>query len=530
MKDLCSYAISFHALDNANNSLSAQLRSLESESAIYIFIIIINNNRKIHKKILSDIYENSGFNYLLNIHEGLSLLMANKLIEEDENYYYISNNSTIIQWMKLESDENSFAKYTLNVLNELRNYYENIDRNKKNIYISENECFLILIKIYIRLNPHKLYNVIDRLERLAGNFVSPEQGYNYYKIILNELSHMRKNFLSVYYRAFRFCCGLELYDDAYKLLLSLEKDICDIDEYNINYALVLYFREKFTDSLLFIEKNIPKENNRTKLYYQLLKLLNFRMLNQNQKCIAVAQEIAKSQDEFNKYKEYAFYLCLSDLYKPKKKAIEDISIGIKLLERNKLYDEANKFRISLSYLYGTLYQTTKALTILQESEKFINNQLLYKVIFLNNRSAYNLLIGNYSNQVSDDLNAAEDYARDTFSKLVILNNHLIWCIENNKSEMAEYICKEIMDLMNDMPEKQLNSLIYYNLYLYYHRTFREKNAQYFYQKAYELIEYSCNLRWRFSCQGPLTLEQLKFLDKPWNVCFLARWEITYLDN
>lgn len=528
LKDLIAYAISFQTSGDEGNRLSTLLKLLESESAISIFAIIMINNRKILKSVLWDIYEKSGFKYLLNMQEGLLSLKSNKLIEEDDHYYYIANKSITIQWIQLENEENYFTKYILNVLNELQRYYEEIDNKSKYTLVSESECFFILVKIYIRLNPHKLYNLIGKLGKIAGTFVSPEQGFGYYKIILKELEHKRKDFISAYYQAFRFCCGLELYDDAYEVLLSIKSDIRDKDEYNINYALVLYYREKYEESLLFIERHMPKENTRIKLYYQLLKLLIFRMTNQNEKCIAVADDINKNKADYYQYKEYAYYLCLSDLYKSKTKAIEDISNGIKLLDSYKLYDEAYKFRLSLSYLYGTLYQTTKALNILNECEKFINNQLLYKVIFLNNRSAFNLLIGNFSNQISDDLNIAEDYARDSFSKLVILNNHLIWCFETNNSEIGNFICREIIGLADRIHEKQLISLLYYNIYLFYYKDHQEKLANDFYQKSYELIEYSCNLRWRFSCQGPLTLEQLKFLEKPWNIFFLSRWEITYL--
>lgn len=527
LKDLLSYAITYNDPEKYETGTKTLLMNLKDESSIYIFTVIALNNGQIQKKMLFDLFKTSEFNLFLDIKSGLALLLEENLVEEVEEYIYISHTSTIKTWKQLRETQ-VFSKYIYNILNELKVYYENIYKTENYIYITRNECFLLLIQIYFEINPLKIYSFANELEKLAGNLLTPRRALNYYKKCLEILYAKREDYLPFFYRAFHFCCAIELYEDSYKILNSIKDVVSDQQEYNINYALILCLLNKYEQSLEFISMQIVTDN-RIRLYYYLIELINYRMLNQNSKCFEIANIIEDHKQDYVNYREYAYFLCLADLYKSKKEAIKSLKKGIYLLEKvYNLSDEAYRFRISLSYVYGSLYNHQKALTLLKKTKQYVNNQILYKAIFYNNSSAYNLLMHNYDQQVSDDLNIAEDYANDPFSKLVILNNHLIWCMEKEKFDMGNFIYKNILKCLDTESEKQLISLVYYNLFLFFEKQNKNELAELYYQKAKDLADYSCNLRWRFSYQGPLTKEQLKIISNPWNVCFLARWEFSYL--
>jgi len=388
LKDLLSYAITYNNPEKYETGTKTLLMNLKDESSIYIFTVIALNNGQIHKKMLFDLFRTSEFNLFLDMKSGLDILFREGLIEEIEEYIYISHTSTIKTWKHLREIQ-VFSKYIYNILNELKVYYESIYKTENYIYITRNECFLLLVQIYFEINPLKIYSFASELEKLAGNLLTPRRAFDYYKRCLEILYSKREYYLPFFYRAFHFCSAIELYEDSYRILTSIKDVVSDQQEYNINYALILCLLSKYEQSLEFIAMQTVTDN-RIKLYYYLIELINYRMLNQNNKCYEIANIIENNKEDYANYREYAYFLCLADLYKPKKEAIKSLEKGIYLLDKvYNLTDEAYRFRISLSYIYGALYNHQKALSILKKTKQYVDNQILYKAIF------YNKIIGEF---------------------------------------------------------------------------------------------------------------------------------------
>ena len=137
-----------------------------------------------------------------------------------------------------------------------------------------------------------------------------------------------------------------------------------------------------------------------------------------------------------------------------------------------------------------------------------------------------LLDNDFSEEVWDLLDQSELSAVVPFDKLAILNNKLIWCIENRAFSKADLIVNQISRLFAFEPDKHLHSFMNYNLYLFYSELGVITEAEKFYKRADELKEYCMTLNMRMTQKND---EKRNFLlSKRWHVCFLEYWTFDVL--
>ena len=104
-------------------------------------------------------------------------------------------------------------------------------------------------------------------------------------------------------------------------------------------------------------------------------------------------------------------------------------------------------------------------------------------MLLVNRAAIMLLDNDFSEEVWDLLEQSELSAVVPFDKLAILNNKLIWCIENKAFMKADLIVNQIRRLFSFEPDKHLHSFMNYNLYLFYSELGVISEAEKYYKNA-----------------------------------------------
>ena len=508
---------------NGKNSATYEsIASLNQNDSLILSIICLNDS-KINKYMLGGLL-NSYPN--INISESLDTLINSlDLIIARDDDYYIKHASIFDNWVVLS--ESKLKSTTLIAYSLLKNHYNNL---LENAHISSNQnIFLLLIKLYSKYEPDKIYDLLNNFDNILQEFLSPKQLEEYIVTIDEELSNNISEYEDFYYKLIDICLNVKLFDLADELLQKLFI-YNNLKKYIFYKCNIFIQKEDHKSNIEFINeiiKNLYDEY--FVLYLKLFLMVSYRSVNDNNMVQIINQEIEAS---INRYKDtlfYGFYLRLSEIKKKRNEAIIDVENSVSHFQKFNSNVQVAKSRVALSFLYAVTGNTNAAIIESDKAEKIIVKDFANRHIFYNNKAAIYLLNRNKGKEILSMLKSAEEYAIGTFDKLAIYNNILVYSLETNDDRNAKIYATKIRNNISNEPDKHLLSIIYYNLHLYYESINNYSLRDEYFSKSFSLKEFCKSLNARLTHTNIDDGTHI-LISNPWHVCFLDYWNIDYCEN
>ena len=479
------------------------------------------------------------FDIICNLFETKRLSFSNDiqfcLIELVDKYNFstIEGNNLLIKHASILDAWNKYANlyptHNFIAYRELDYYYSKlIEKKEEPIYYFVQK----LLDLYVNFDPIKIYHLIPHLKSVVYNHVTPKRAWEYIYGFVNSIDTKLDIFVSLIYEFIEWCCDLDLIFEANHLLAMLETQsdyLCNI-RYDFCFCKINYLLGNYNTVIDYItrKKTIIKDEE-TQLYYNLFLIIAYRSTNEYQKMSNIVKLI-KTNKANKALNEYGFFLRLAEVYMKKDSCIKTIEESVDFFYRNNVPEQAAKSNISLSYIYAINGETKKALKALTAAESELGFTSALSYIFKVNRACINMLNDTVDVTVWDLLDAAELVVENDFSRLAIVNNKIICCIEGVNKHKASYLENRAQELLKTVPDKHMHAIVSYNLYLMYKNSDGEK-AKFYLNVAYKNLDYCNTLAIRLNANIKDKNAVSDFLlTKPWHVCFLSCWEFDYIKN
>lgn len=516
--------------DNTNDDLQfydptyEKLRCLEKEELYVVAVIILCNGS------MSTIFYEGVFQDDPLIKNKIYILEKlcdknHRILELSDGNIKIEHASIIDTWNKYE---NEFMEFSLLGYSRLQTILRSIIESETPFYISKHKATILLLQLYKKYNFELIVDLLDEVEKLSRTDLSVNNVWEFIKIIIDSTKENAALNVNLYLQIAQICYRCELYENGLSCLEILES--CSEITLPIFYILKCLFLsalDRHRESIISACAAQMTWNNdyRIVLNTKLILLNNFCSVNNNNACKTIGMDI-EGNSEYKKYPEYGYFLRLSNLYLDRQSSTDKIresaeffhKIGNDVQEGKSLIAWANHLALN-----GQIKEAKNALS--KANRKLKNTNFGYHMILVN-KAAINLLDGDYTEETWDLLDQAELSTVVPFDKLAVLNNKLIWCIENKSYTRAELIINQIDRLFTFEPDKHLLSFMNYNLYLFYTDLKMFSEADIHYKKADKLKRYCTTLNLRMTHQS--VPEKQFLLSKRWHVCFLEYWTFDIL--
>jgi len=468
-------------------------------------------------------YENNYFKCALGkLQKTISIMLDKQIISEINNNLYITN----IGLGYLDT------RYKLLAIEVLAGYYiPIIESNKKETSKDTIKGIKILATIFAQNNDNRIKKIIPYIKQ----YLLP---LNYNKKIIDHLFENINNFSKnreLYFCLIQIYFSLGCYKSA---LLILESNYIHCSKYNILYSIALIHTQpekSSTETKInnFI-KNETKEINVSSLYT----------------CLVALYMKIKSSSFVIDFVEKIFEKNLITFH-DKKIINKNISIYYNHFEAKKLLlssiryfkqNEMWKFAIA-SYItyatrnaqHGKLSRAKKILELLSNSIYLSEEDLVY---IDNNLANVKMYMGEINDNIHDCYFNAYGFLDDEYTKMLAVNNLLIYHTLAKEYEDAEIYANEIEKLgfCRYIFDEYLH-LSYTNLLLYY-KSINNENKKQFYTKKLEQLKKECQSE-----------ELKKFIDKTINnyplkqndkwffmsnynfrTAFMGHWMVNSLDS
>lgn len=511
--------------DNSNNSSDyydptyEKIRVLEKEE-LYIIAIIILCNGSVSTTFYEGVFQNDPL--INNKRNSLEILCDKELriLEINNNYIKIEHASIIDTWKRHEIE---FSEYSLLAYSRLKLFLRNEIESKTAFYISKHKATILLLQLYKKYNFELIIDLLDDVEVLSRDELSVNNVWEILKIVVDSISEKAYLYVHIYMKIIQICYKCELYKNGLECIEILESSSkIDFPSLYIYKCQFLSALDRHKESIIIASTMIKtwKSHFRIELNAKLIMLNNYRSLNNKTECKSIGNDI-ENTSEYKCYPEYGYFLRLSNLYLSRQISIEKVKESVDFF--NSLDDCIQEGKSLISYsnhlaVIGNLKEAKKELT---KAERKLRNIKFGRHMLLVNKAAIMLLDNDFSEEVWDLLDQAELSAVVPFDKLAILNNKLVWCMENKTFTKADLIVNQIKRLFTFEPDQHLHAFMNYNLFLFYTDLHITSEAEKFYKKANELKEYDITLNLRMMQKSD---DSRKFLlSKRWHVCFLEYW-------
>lgn len=516
--------------DNSNNCSNfydptyEKLRVLEKEE-LYIIAVIILCNGSVSTTFYEGIFQDDPLirNKIKTL-ENLSN-QENRILELNNGNVKIEHASIIDSWNKHETE---FLEYSLLAYSRLQEFLKRGIDSKTSFYISKQKATILLLQLYKKYDFELIIDLLDEVEILSRDELSVDNVWGILKIIVDATQENAFSYTQIYKKIIQICFNCELYENGLECIKLLETHS------QINSAYFYIYKCLFLSALDMHNESIIvactilttwKNDSRTELNAKLILLNNNRSINNTAECNKIGKDIEQNI-EYKNYPEYGYFLRLTCLYLERQISLEKVKQSVKFFNEINNFIQQGKSLITYAThlaITGKLKEAKKALA---KSEKKLKKAKFGRHMLLVNRAAIMLLDNDFSEEVWDLLEQSELSAVVPFDKLAILNNKLIWCIENKAFTKADLIVNQISRLFAFEPDKHLHSFMNYNLYLFYSELGVTTEAEKFYKRADELKEYCSTLNARMARKNN---ENRSFLlSKRWHVCFLEYWTFDVL--
>lgn len=501
-----------------------KLRDLSKEE-IYIVAVIILCNGSISTTLYEGIFQNDPL--IRNRIGLLESLCKNeiRILEVSNGNVNIEHASIIDSWNK---HENVFLEYLLLAYSRLQNFLKKEIESTTSFYISKHKATILLLQLYKKFDFEQIIDLLDEVEKLSLNDLSINNVWEILKNIIDATSNKAYVYIKIYTKIIEICYKCELYKNGLNCIEILES-FSELDslELYIYKCLFLSALDKHNESVIVACTILTKWNNdlRAELNAKIIMLNNNRSLNNSKECCKIGKEI-EANDQYKQYPEYGYFLRLSHLYLNRKLSIHKVKESVEFFSELGNDIQEAKSLITYANHLAVIGQLSEAKKALSKAERKLKNIKYGRHILLVNKVAIMLLDNDFSDSAWELLEQAELSAVVPFDKLAILNNKLIWCIENKSYSKTDLIINQIKRLLKFEPDKHIHSFVNYNIYLFYSDIQVFSEAEKYYKKADELKEYCSTLNLRLSHKTDETKKYL--LNKRWHICLLEYWTFDIL--
>lgn len=497
---------------------------LLSKTSLLILGIIIHNNGELKESILKrlipkDIAQTDIENAF---HE---LTGEGFLDSKDTDTFAIHHASITDSW------KNSSAREIVNsniiALQRYEQYYMNLLINKV-VTVSEQEIadipWLALLEIYKVKYPQKIGALISHLRGGILTDISPETAWIFLEAFIEKTKTEVKKYKHSYYEILDLCYEFELYQEGYKCLNIMETFFSLLSEPRLLFYKMLYLSalDRHEENIHIYETYYDNFSCGTqeKLNLMIIVQSSYKSLNRADECISIYKQIRKNRS-YRNYDEYGYFLRLTCMYLPRKKALKFIKRSYRFFVKRENFQQAGKSLITCSHFTSSLGSPQKALSYILQAENLLLNKQMGQHMFLVNKAVISMHMSMYDESVWDYLDIAEMSARVSYDKIAVQICKLVWMIENNRCNNCEPILQKILEYTDIEPDKSIVSAAYYDVYYYYSITNKEDLANKYKRKAQELEEWCPIVKAKF--HNYTDPEYAFVLNKKWVLFYLEYW-------
>ncbi len=516
--------------DNSNNCSDfydptyEKLRVLDKEE-LYTVAIIILCNGSVSKTFYEGIFqEDPLIKNKLKILENLCD-QKNRILELSNGNVKIEHASIIDSWNKHETE---FLQYSLLAYSRLQEFLKMGIDSKTSFYISKQKATILLLQLYKKYDFELIISLLDEVEILSREELSVDNVWEILKIIVDATKEKAYLYTQIYKKMIQICFSCELYDKGLECIKLIELHSQINSAYFCIYkCLFLSALDRHNESIIVACTILTtwKNDFRIELNARLILLNNNRSINNKAECIKIGNDIEQNL-KYKNYPEYGYFLRLTCLYLEREISLEKVKQSVKFFDEIDNPIQQGKSLITYATHLAIIGQLKEAKRALAKAEKKLRKAKFGHHMLSVNKAAIMLLDNDFSEEVWDLLEQSELSAIVPFDKLAILNNKLIWCIENRTFTKTDLIINQINRLFAFEPDKHLHAFMNYNLYLFYSELGIITEAEKYYKKADELKEYCFTLNIRMTRKNDESRNFL--LSRRWHVCFLEYWTFDVL--
>lgn len=485
----------------------------------FILGVVINSNAIIKKQILELILEESALHYTPNILK--TMCENNSFLEDTGDEIKIVHSSIIDSW---NANNHIFKKYDLLAYQKSEKVYSRMLENELFPATTKQECLLLLFKLYNKFEFTKLNDILPYIDEVIYDFMSVNELERYLKSLVSAIKN-NKEVISYIYSIIEIAIRFQMYS-IMQICLDKIENILDnnLDEkfYIYQYIRLLQsedFEELdriFSHKKTGIHENSDEFNN----YSLLVELLTYKHLGRLEECQRIIEHI-QDNDRIKNTVQYAYFLRLAEIYDRRDAAIPKVEKSINLFSNLNLPIQVAKSRVSLAFLYAISGKINEAVEELAKAENVLLKNIENKYVFNINKACIQLLKTDFSEETWNLLDEIENYTKIKFDQIAIVNDKLIWCIENSDYSKAVYLQKKGLELLAMEPNKHLHAIFYYNCYVLNERMGNHEESAIFYSKAQKNKEFCRTLKARLEGKDVVEDNTTFLLSKPWHVCFVS---------
>ena len=502
------------------------IAALCNESKLILAMISLHKG-KVNLDCVYDIFKSN------NVSFSHDLTFCNEELIYKYHFVEIINNQIVVVHASILDAWNEFSKdfpmHCFIAYRELESYYKNALESKDGIDINSVQ---VLLDLYLLFEPIKIYNLLSYLKTIVYDNVSTKHAWEYLHAFINAIRTKINMFVSALYEIIEWCCDLELIYEASEILTIIEKqtDFENSFSYAFSFCKINYLLGSFDTVIEYAnQKKRLATSDLEVLYYNLFLIIAYRSTNNYSKMNGIVKLIDSS--ELNKsYSAYGFFLRLAEVYIDKEICCGRIQESVIHFNRIGNTHQSAKSNISLSYIYAINGRIKDALKALSAAEQVLGFEKSISHIFKVNKACIYMLEGNIDYSVWNVLDSAELVTENDFSRLAIINNKIICCIEGINVQQRSFLEHKALELLRRVPDKHMHAILNYNLYLLY-KDIDFSKAQSFYKLAEDNHKYCKTLSIRLGKKQKVRSKISDFLlTKPWHVCFLSCWEFDFIQD
>lgn len=541
IEERTSEYISSHDASTCSLSIKSpgEIIQCATKDELFILSILDIHNGRIKRK---DIYKFWNANISAgiadeNINIGKADAIIDNLINSEilkENGGYIEFYHQIIQkkWEECILNNRLSDSVILAAHKCFTYYYSKLPKDdiKKNTLESQKGLHILLRIISRYIHEHIIY-VMRYLDVVVKDFTTTEYAKHLIELLVNELRKNKEGNIECYYYVIDLCCDLELYKDALSYWndiqsIEMKPEIHECDKANFLYCKIHYLCDDYGKVIRFAKEKLQYSiRPESVLYYSIYMIISLRAENQYYEIEPVVSAIVDNQKMYSNCNEYGLFLRISEVYKPRLKAIPDVEESVDFFTVRGKPDQAAKSQVSLSFLYAITNELKKAQKSLQFAKKYYKGR--YQHILCNNEAAIKLFSRKFDPSVDKLLSKAVMCSNGTFSNIVIYSNQMIYYYETKQFPELQVRINLVEQKLNDLIDKHLMAVICYNLYVFLKETDPEKSKKY-YNMAYNYREHCSSLEARLSGREPKDECEAFLVRLPWHGTMLSFWETDFI--
>ena len=526
LRDLLDYVRNYDKKpSNTKISSTAQLIASLSPEAKCVLAILVFCGGKIKTDKISiiwnDYFDGGNLSLILKELNEASII----LLEPNAQTICIAHSSLIDEW---ESNLSVFSGIDRIVFNRLEMICNHILQNT-NIQtrdkITYYEAWQYLLQIYAKREPAKINRLLEELESgIIYNVSAANIGY-YIELFVHTTEDSLLEYKEDYYRVLSICYKLGLFSKGMECLSKMESKMPLRDNkllilYKINYLTGL---DRFDEAIKLYQWASSFISKADPIWYNLnlCILCSYRSINRMHQCKQIGRELTASK--IRNCAEYAYHLRLMNIYLSNTTALKYAYRSAKWFESHGDHYQAGKSYITYSKLLASVGKYSKAIKYSVRAQNLLVGRIEVAHFIYSNLAAYKLLQGESGVDIWQLLCQAELSATVPYSQLAIIVNKLAWCYENKDFTKLELLINNAKKLLAIEPDKHIQALYYYNMYLISAAKNDNSQSEFYYQKASALQNECRFIAARISGAGKYQREIRCRLKKPWHVCFLSFW-------